>query len=124
MDNKSVKKENIKTKVQSKENTTNKKEQKLTKGEKYLPIGTVVLLKGGVKRVMITGFCVSRKENPGEMWDYSGCMYPEGIFSSDNTLMFDHAQITEVFHIGLIDEEEKDFKKRLQEEVEKIENKK
>ena len=24
---------------------------------KYLPIGTVVMLKGGKKRVMITGFC-------------------------------------------------------------------
>ena len=26
-------------------------------GEKYLPIGTVVMLKGGTKRVMISGFC-------------------------------------------------------------------
>ena len=26
-------------------------------GEKYLPIGTVVMLKGASKRVMVTGFC-------------------------------------------------------------------
>ena len=25
--------------------------------EKFLPIGTVVMLNGGAKRVMITGFC-------------------------------------------------------------------
>ena len=105
-------------------NLNQKRKIKNEKGEKYLPIGTVVLLKGGRKRVMITGFCVSRKENPEEMWDYSGCIYPEGIFSSDNVLMFDHTQITEVFHIGLIDDEEKEFKNKLKEEVEKIKNKK
>ncbi|HIR49231.1 MAG TPA: DUF4176 domain-containing protein, partial [Candidatus Faecimonas gallistercoris] len=27
--------------------------------EKYLPIGTVVMLKGGKKRAMIIGFCCS-----------------------------------------------------------------
>ena len=32
---------------------------------KYLPIGTVVMLKGGTKRVMITGFC-SIEENTKE----------------------------------------------------------
>jgi hypothetical protein len=31
--------------------------------EKYLPIGTVVLLKGGKKRAMITGFCSVAQEN-------------------------------------------------------------
>ena len=31
--------------------------------EKYLPIGTVVLLKGGRKRAMITGFCSVAQEN-------------------------------------------------------------
>ena len=32
--------------------------------EKYLPVGTVVLLKGGKKRAMVTGFCsISGEEN-------------------------------------------------------------
>ena len=97
--------------------------RKLEKGERFLPIGTVVMLKGGKKRVMITGFCVSRKENPSEIWDYSGCVYPEGIFSADSVLLFDHTQITEVFYIGLIDEEEKGFKERLKEELKKINKK-
>ena len=30
--------------------------------EKFLPIGTVVLLKNGTKRLMITGFCAVEKE--------------------------------------------------------------
>ena len=31
--------------------------------DKYLPIGSVVLLKGGTKKVMITGFCSIAEEN-------------------------------------------------------------
>ena len=49
--------------------------------EKYLPIGTVVLLKGAEKRVMITGFCATELKESDETktWDYSGCIYPEGF---------------------------------------------
>ena len=88
-------------------------EEKVKKtGEKYLPIGSVVLLKGGTKRLMITGFCaVQEKEE--KVWDYSGCMYPEGILSSAQTALFDHNQIETVYFYGLVDEEEQSFKKEL-----------
>ena len=46
--------------------------------EKYLPIGTVVLLKGGSKRVMITGFCSVDGNESDVIYDYNGCVYPEG----------------------------------------------
>ena len=83
-------------------------------GEKFLPIGTVVMLKGGTKRVMISGFCGVSAENPGKIWDYSGCMYPEGFLSSDQTCLFEHSQIEKIYHLGLSeDAEEKDFKKEL-----------
>lgn len=39
--------------------------------EKYLPVGTVVLLKGGKKRTMITGFCASSNEEKNRIYDYS-----------------------------------------------------
>ena len=84
-------------------------------GEKYLPIGTVVMLKGGTKRVMITGFCAIEEKNGNKMWDYSGCMYPEGFLSSNETCLFDHEQIEKVYHFGLIDEEEEEFKAKLKE---------
>ena len=83
-------------------------------GKKYLPIGTVVMLKGGSKRVMITGFCVSTENQKNKVWDYSGCMYPEGIISHAQILLFDHEQIVEVFHMGLVDDEETTFKQRLE----------
>ncbi len=79
-------------------------------GEKYLPIGTVVMLKGGSKRVMITGFCSIAAEDESKMYDYSGCMYPEGFLSSDETALFNHDQIDKIYHMGLIDDEENKFK--------------
>lgn len=82
-------------------------------GEKYLPIGTVVMLKGGSKRLMITGFCSMPMDNKSQMFDYTGCMYPEGLLSSDQAALFNHAQIDKVYHLGLVDEEEKTFKKTL-----------
>ena len=87
--------------------------------EKYLPIGTVVLLKGGIKRLMITGFCVSTEEKKDEIWDYVGCLYPEGVLSTGTNCVFDHNQISKIIYMGLIDEEEKNFKKLLVESVEK-----
>jgi len=81
--------------------------------EKFLPIGTVVILKGGTKRLMITGFCMLDKGNTNKMYDYSGCLYPEGMVSSDQTALFDHSQIEKVFYMGLEDQEEKEFMEKL-----------
>lgn len=80
--------------------------------EKYLPIGTVVLLKGGSKRVMIYGFCCQGSESD-KIYDYIGCLSPEGFISRDKNLLFDHDQIDKVINLGLVDEEEKAFKEKL-----------
>lgn len=82
--------------------------------EKYLPIGTVVILKGATKRLMISGFCAIDNSNKDKIWDYSGCIYPEGFLTSDQICLFDHDQIEKIYHIGLSnDEEEKEFKENL-----------
>jgi len=91
--------------------------------EKYLPIGTVVLLKGGKKRAMITGFCSVAQENQEKIYDYSGCVYPEGYLSSNQVCLFDHDQIDKIFFLGYEDEEEKAFKEKLNSIVSSIENK-
>lgn len=82
--------------------------------EKFLPIGSVVLLKGGTKKAMITGFCSVVAEDKTKMYDYSGCVYPEGYLDFDQICLFDHEQIEKIFHYGYVDEEEKEFKKELQ----------
>ena len=89
--------------------------------EKYLPIGTVVLLKGGRKRAMITGFCSVAQENQEKIYDYSGCVYPEGYLSSNQVCLFDHEQIDKIFFLGFEDEEEKNFKDKLNKIVASIE---
>lgn len=86
--------------------------------EKYLPIGTVVMLKGGSKRVMIAGFYVEDEED-SQVYDYSGCTYPEGFLAMDQVCLFNHNQIEKIYHMGLEDdEEEKEFKKELKQIVE------
>lgn len=90
--------------------------------DKYLPIGTVVMLKGGSKRIMIIGFCCSDNKDTTKIYDYSGCLYPEGTISSDKVLLFNHNQIDKIYHLGLVDEEEKEFKSKLKEFLEQKDN--
>ena len=83
--------------------------------EKFLPIGSVVKLKNGQKRLMITGFLQMEQDENGQknIWDYSGCLYPEGMLESGKSLLFNHNQIDKIYHFGYSDNEEKEFKKIL-----------
>ena len=81
--------------------------------EKFLPIGSVVLLKGGTKKAMVTGFCSVASEEKTKIYDYTGCIYPEGYLDFDQVCLFDHDQIEKVYHLGYIDEDEKSFKEEL-----------
>jgi len=81
--------------------------------EKYLPIGTVVMLKGGKKRVMIAGYFAVDNKNTEVVYDYSGCLFPEGFLSSDQTLLFNHSQIEKVYFEGYQDEDQQLFSKQL-----------
>ncbi|MBT9778648.1 DUF4176 domain-containing protein [Clostridium sp. MCC353] len=80
----------------------------------YLPIGSVVLLKEGKKRLMIYG----RRQltNDGERqkeYDYSACLYPEGMLNSRDVVLFNHDQIQMVYFIGFQDIEELHFRSLL-----------
>lgn len=81
--------------------------------ERFLPIGSVVILKEAKKRIMIIGFGAKSKSDADKIWDYIGCLYPEGLLDSNQTLLFDHEQIDKIFYKGLVDEEEIAFKKKL-----------
>ena len=85
----------------------------------YLPIGTVVLLKNAKKRIMITGFYVKPDKNKDVVYDYTGCLYPEGVISSDKNLVFNHEDIDKVYYVGFADIEEQEFKTKLYEAIEK-----
>lgn len=82
--------------------------------KKYLPIGSVVLLNNGTKRVMIYGRKQLAADN-GEEYDYVACLFPEGNISEEFTFLFNHDNIKEVVFTGLSDEEEENFQKLLNE---------
>ena len=75
--------------------------------DKLLPIGTVVLLKGGTKKLMITGYS-SKDPDSGKIFDYNSCIFPEGIMEEVYSL-FNHNQIEEIFYKGLENDESKDY---------------
>ena len=72
--------------------------------EKYLPIGSVVTLKDATKKIMVIGYCPVEKEH-NQMYDYSACLYPEGLVDSSKILLFNHDKIEQVYFVGNSDEE-------------------
>ena len=78
-----------------------------------LPIGTVCTLKGANKKIMITAFYISEESNPDVFYDYCGCLWPEGMIDSKNHFLFNKDKIDVIHHIGYSNEEEKEFKLKL-----------
>ena len=76
--------------------------------KELLPIGSVVLLKGGEKRVMICGRIQTRSSD-STIYDYCACYYPEGIVGADSLFFFNHDAIERVFFMGFQDVEELAF---------------
>ena len=69
----------------------------------YYPIGTVVILEGGNRPLMIYG----RKQiqaTTGQEWDYVGCLYPEGNLGDEYTVFFQQEEIAQVLHAGWMSE--------------------
>ena len=86
--------------------------------EKVLPIGTVVLLKNARKRVMIIGYCKYKGNDTSKIYDYAGCVYPEGYISPDTTALFDHEQIDAVFSLGFRNMVQYEFQQKLEKALE------
>lgn len=78
-----------------------------------LPIGTVVLLTESTKKVMIIGFLQKEIAGTGKVWDYAGCVYPEGYMQPDKTYLFNSDQIERIYSVGYQDEEQFNFKVRV-----------
>ncbi len=84
--------------------------------KELLPIGSIVLLEGGEKKLMIYGR-LQQQEGTDTAWDYIGCLYPEGNVNKDFTYLFNHENIEEVFHEGYSDAEEAELQKVIQQAI-------
>lgn len=82
--------------------------------EKYLPLGSIVLLKGGTKKIMINGYCIKTEEKEDKIFDYRGCPFPEGVLESEGVALFDHDQIAEICFTGYKNEESLNFLDKLE----------
>lgn len=101
--------------------------------EKFLPIGTVVLLKGGKKELMITSYCIfpsNAQYKDGQyikpekkLFEYGSCIYPEGILDTNVVCAFDHEQIDKILHMGYETDEYKELANILRQGYEIYKNK-
>jgi len=85
-----------------------------------LPIGSVVLLKNGKKRLMIIGVKQTDAAS-GTEYDYLSVLYPEGFVNSETTFFFNHDAIDHVFFLGMNDNERTEFINSLSDFYEKNE---
>ncbi|MDR1264513.1 MAG: DUF4176 domain-containing protein [Propionibacteriaceae bacterium] len=79
---------------------------------KYLPLGSVVTINGGEKKLMIFGRCQKDTAND-RVFDYVGCPYPEGNITPRATFLFDHDDIAWVHYLGFADEDEEAWTDKL-----------
>lgn len=82
--------------------------------EGLLPVGSVVLLKGGQHRAMIIGYCQRRVDHPGEIYDYVACLYPEGYIGAQQNYLFNRDQIDKVYHVGYQTEGQFAFEEKIE----------
>lgn len=73
--------------------------------EKFLPVGSVVKIKGSPGKMMITGFLrIKIGMETKKIYDYSGCFYPIGYTGDKNVFCFNHDDIEEIYHVAPADD--------------------
>ncbi len=87
--------------------------------KELLPIGSVVLLRGGVKKIMITGMSVAKEDEPDEFFDYIGVLYPEGFIGAESNFLFNQQDINDIVFRGYDNPERQDFLDYLEENYQK-----
>ena len=75
----------------------------------YLPIGSVVLLKNGTKKLMVFGILQSDKDHPEVEYDYIGVPYPEGNMGVEYQYLFHQKDIINIFYRGFESTERQEF---------------
>lgn len=80
---------------------------------KYLSLGSVVLIRTATKKVMITGYAAIDVEKKDKVYDYCACIYPEGVMSTEQTILFNHDDIDKIYCLGFSDKEQKEFASKL-----------
>ena len=81
--------------------------------KELLPIGSIVLLEGGEKKLMIIGIKQTDVSGDGREYDYLGVLYPEGHIGDQFQYLFNHVDIKEILFRGYEDDERDEFLDKL-----------
>lgn len=74
--------------------------------DKYLPLGTIVLIKGNVKKLMIIARGVlAGKGEDRKIFDYGAALYPEGLMD-ERIIFFNHEDIFKIVAEGYSDSDD------------------
>lgn len=72
----------------------------------YLPLGSVVIIDGSVKKyVIIARGLQLNVRGSVQYFDYGACMYPEGLMG-DQVMYFQHSNINKVIFKGFSDDDD------------------
>lgn len=70
---------------------------------KYIPLGSIVLLKGGAKKLMVVGRALQIRNGESTVFfDYAGVPYPEGLMG-DQVAYFNQDNIARLVFSGFSD---------------------
>ncbi|EOS8001239.1 DUF4176 domain-containing protein [Enterococcus hirae] len=94
------------------------------KTEELLPIGSIVLLKEGLQKLMIVGrgtIYTDQETGKDTFADYMAVLYPTGL-NPETTIFFNHENTDQVVFRGYSDEEETRFLEVYEEWKKNLEN--
>ena len=80
----------------------------------YLPLGSIVLLKGGTKKLLVIARALN-VQNGGKTYffDYGAVGYPEGL-TGDQMAYFNHQDLSKVLFEGYHDAEDENIVETIQ----------
>ncbi len=67
--------------------------------QKFLPIGSICTIKSSNRQVMIIGYFALDYIEKVKLYDYQGCIYPEGTLGLSH-ICFNHSDILTIEHMG------------------------
>lgn len=85
----------------------------------FLPLGSIVLLQGGTRKVLIIARGLNVKRDATTyFFDYGGVLYPDGL-TGDQMIYFNHDGIVKVYFHGYSDGEDDAILTALDDYIEK-----
>ena len=75
----------------------------MTQWSGILPPGSVVLLKGALRRLQIIGLVQADAETK-KLYDYCAVPFPECYAGANQVIMFQHEDIDRIYAVGHLDE--------------------